>query len=119
MVALGIFALGIGGVLAMFMGAAATHRRALDETVAAIVAEGAMAEVRAGFCRNGFVEPVLSDGPEPAPGFPLFSYRTATTVLEREPSSGRAVQAYVEVTVIWQRQGNRREEVYRTILFRE
>jgi prepilin-type N-terminal cleavage/methylation domain-containing protein len=119
MIALGIFSLGIGGVLAIFMAAAATHRRALDETTAAIVAEGAVAEVRSEFVRSGFAEPRDKTGPEPAAGFPLCSYEVRTTVLERDPATGRAVQTYVEVAVSWQRQGRRREEVYRTILFRE
>jgi hypothetical protein len=115
---MGVLVLGIGGVLALFMGAAASHRQALDATVAAIIAEGAVAEVRSGFSRYD-AEPVPQSGPYPAPGFALCSYLVRTTVVERDPASGRAVQAYVEVVVTWQRKGKQRQEVYRTILFRE
>ena len=119
MIALGVLALGIGGVLAIFMAAVATHRRALDDTTAAIVAEGAVAEARADFCNSGFYEPLPESQPVPAPGFPLFSCQLRSTVLERDPVQGRAVQVYVEAAVIWQRGGKKREDVYRTILFRE
>ena len=129
--ALGVLTMGIGGVLAMFMGAAAAHRRSLDETAAAIIAESTMAELRAEFNadtvraeasadvgRRKYQDPVATEG-EPVPGFPLYSCSVRPTVLERERQTGRAVQAYVEVAVIWQRRSKPREEVYRTILFRE
>ena len=119
MVALGVLALGIGGVLAMFMGAAATHRRALDETTAAIIAEGTIAEARAEFNRSRFSEPLPKSGLQQAPGFPMCSYEVRSVILERDPATGRAVQVYVEVVVGWQRKGKQRQEIYRTILFRE
>ena len=131
MVALGVLALGIGGVLAMFTGAAAIHRRALDETAAAIIAESAAAEFRAEFnadavraeasadvSRRKYQDPVAVER-EPVPGFPLYSCSLRPTVLERERQTGRAVQVYLEVAVVWQRRGAPHEEVYRTILFRE
>jgi len=106
-------------VLAMFMGAAATHRRALDETTAAIIAEGVIAEARAEFNRSRFSEPLPKSGLQPAPGFPMCNYEVNSAVLERDPATGRAVQVYVEVIVTWLRKGKQRQEVYRTILFRE
>jgi len=119
MIAMGVLVLGIGGVLAIFLAAGATHRRALDETTAAIVAEGVLADIRAEFSRSYTVEPRPSEGPFPAPAFPLFTFRVDTTIIERDPTDGRAVQAYVEAVVIWQRKGKERQEVYRTIMFRE
>ena len=67
LVALGVLTLGIGGVLAIFTAAAATHRQALDETVTSIIADSVIAEQRAAFNRSRYSEPLpLQD--QPAPG---------------------------------------------------
>jgi hypothetical protein len=118
MVAMGVLAVGIGGVLAMFMGASAAHRGSLDETTAAMVGEGALAEYRAEFNASGIKDPLPVDK-APADGFPFFFYSVRPTVLEREPGTLRALQVYVEVEVGWQRQGRPRTIIYRSILFRE
>ncbi len=118
MVALGVLAVGIGGVLAIFAAAAATHRRALDETVTAIIGNSVVAEQRAAFNRNRYGEP-LAVSRAPVPGHDLYTCSVTPTVLEREPETGRTVHLYLEVAVHYQRRGRGRTALFRTILFRE
>lgn len=117
MVAMGCLALGIGGVLAMFTAALSVHRHAVNETAAAIVADGAVAEARARFNRGGD-EAALACRDAPAPGFPRFTVTVRPTVTARDPLSLRAVELYLEAEVAWQVRGARRTETYRTMLSR-
>jgi prepilin-type N-terminal cleavage/methylation domain-containing protein len=117
-VAMGILALGIGGVMAIFVAATAAHRQALEETTAAIIADTVIAEQRAAFGRNRYSDPVEVKE-QPVPGYDLYTVSVMPTVLEREPETSRPVQVYLEVTVHYQNRGVRRRTVYRTILFRE
>jgi Tfp pilus assembly protein PilV len=116
-VALGCLALGIGGVLAMFVAAVSVHRHAVNETAAAIVADSVAAEARARFNRGEDLD-LLAPGEEPAPGFPRFTVMLRSTVTARDPSGGRAVELYVEIVVGRRVQGAKRTETYRTVLFR-
>lgn len=118
MVALGVLAVGIGGVLAMFAAAASTHRRALNETITAIIADSVLAEQRARFNRNRWSEP-MPLAKEPAAGYDLYSYSVHPTTLAREPETGRTVHLYLEIEVHYQRRGRGRSKVFRTVLFRE
>ncbi len=118
LVALGILALGIGGVMAIFVAASATHRRALDETTAAIIAETVIAEQRAAFNRSHSDDPVPLDH-APVPGYELYRVSVRPVALARDPLLGRTVHMYLEVEVHYNSQGRPRSETYRTVLFRE
>jgi hypothetical protein len=118
MVALGVLVVGVAGILAIFAAAAATHRRALEETSAAIIADSVVAEQRAAFVRNKFGEPPAIKE-EPVPGYELYSCSVTPTVLAREPSTGRTVHLYVEVGVHFMSRGKKRTIKYRTVFFRE
>ncbi|MHC4914766.1 MAG: type IV pilus modification PilV family protein [Planctomycetota bacterium] len=118
LVALGILALGIGGAMAMFVAASATHRRALDDTAAAIIAETVIAEQRAAFNRSHSEDPVPLKRAA-VPGYELYWVSVRPVVLARDPLLGRTVHMYLEVEVHFNQQGRDRSETYRTILFRE
>lgn len=118
-VAMGVLALGIGGVMAIFVAAAAAHRQAVEETAVAIIADTVIAEQRAAFDRNRYVEGPVEVRERPVPGQELYAVSVMPTVLAREPETNRVVHVYLEVTVHYQHRGVRRSTVYRTILFRE
>lgn len=118
MVALGVLVIGVTGILAIFAAAASTHRRALEETTAAIIAGSVIAEQRAAFVRNKFGEPVAIKE-EPVPGYELYSCTVTPTILAREPATGRTVQLYLEVGVHFMSRGRKRTISYRTVFFRE
>ena len=118
MVAMGVLAVGIGGVLALFAIATANHRRALDETITAMIGNTVISEQRAAFNRNRYAEPVAVSK-QPVPGYEMHTCSVTPTVLGREPETGRTVHLYLEVGVHYQRRGRERTVVFRTVLFRE
>jgi Tfp pilus assembly protein PilV len=118
-VAMGVLAMGIGGVMALFVAAAAAHQQAVTETTAAVIADSVIAEQRAAFDRNRYGAGPVEVREQPVPGYELYTVSVLPTVLAREPETGRVVHVYLEVTVHYQLRGAKRSVTYRTILFRE
>jgi prepilin-type N-terminal cleavage/methylation domain-containing protein len=118
LVALGVLAVGIGGVMALFAGAAGTHRRAVEETAAAIIADTVIAEQRALFSRRPGSEPAVQDR-VPVPGYELYTVSLLPFVLARDEASGVAVQVYLEVRVHYMSRGRERTTSYRTVFYRQ
>ncbi len=118
LVAMGVLVVGIVGVLALFAAAADAHRRALEETTAAIIADSVIAEQRAAFNRNRYGDPLLCED-MPVPGYELYTCSVRPTVLARDRELGRTTQLNMEVDVHFAHRGRRRTITYRTIFFRE
>ncbi len=129
-----ILAVGLTAVIGLFTLATATHKRAIDQTTAALVAETVMADVR-GSLTLGFdvaALPLLSAVDPQAGGAPT------TRVLKRDGSltgyPGYAFDAYLtpvgtadaaradtfllEVHVRWKASGRDRGATYQTVVSR-
>jgi prepilin-type N-terminal cleavage/methylation domain-containing protein len=139
MIALGIMALGITAVIGVFTMATGAHRRAVDETSAAILAESAVAEVRgaltAAFDAGGLevlsggpgaVTSGLADVPPPVlawkreardPAFPGYAYDVLLTPIDAAKPAN-ADLFHVEVRVRWLATGKVRGETYHTAILR-
>ncbi len=93
LVAMAIFTVGATSILALFAAAAATHKRSVDRTRAAMVAEGIVAEVQARYWPGEDLEElegsVLRELPEKIDGY------TWTIFLERpgEEAAGKKAGA--------------------------
>jgi prepilin-type N-terminal cleavage/methylation domain-containing protein len=136
LVAMAILAFGLTAVIGLFTLATATHKRAIDGTTAALVAERAMAEVRGGLTlafdasslpRLAAVDPQASPPPDPETrvltrdgtfdGFPGYAFDVYLTPLEG--ASPRDAEAYLlEVRVRWKTQGRDRASHFQSVVFR-
>ncbi len=116
-IALGILAVGISSAIALFAAATAAHKRAIDRTHAAAIAEQAFADVESALMRG--VDPAeIAENPPLAeiqrnyPGYEVdvkfFAVGGATAEDE----------LLVEVTVHWKFRGKDRGEVFRQIVVR-
>lgn len=113
LVALGILAIGATSALALFAAASAAHKRAIDRTNAANIAEQAFADVESALAngRTGEelnLEPPFADIASNWPGYQaqLEIYGLSTDEL------------LVRVLVYWQYRGQERSETFEQIMMR-
>jgi len=111
LVALFIFAVGIVGVMALFVGAARTGQMAAEETEAAMVAGTAVADVRSRLDAGQKPSP---QPPREAAEFPRCMYEVSVVDLD---DSGR--EFFVRVTVRWKSGGRERKLDFDTIVVRK
>lgn len=134
LVAMMILAIGAASVLSLFAGAASTHRRGLDRTQAALVAEQVIAEVRGRYTEGSTAETLRARVEAEVPR--LFGdYRwdlvlVEPALLERARGSNKPAnedeeadrpdwepgELFVRVAVRWKRSGSERAESFETIL---
>jgi type II secretory pathway component PulJ len=121
MVSFAILIFGLVSIFAMINAALRSHKRAMNETDAAIVAESVLADLRAGFQR-GIVP--RSDGKnffEPHPDFE--GYAVNRTVISLEPKRrevaglGGNREFFVRVEVRWSSEGDNKSIHVDSIMF--
>lgn len=121
MVAFAILVVGLVSIFAMLNAALRSHKRAMNETEAAIVAESVIADLRAEFQRGRIVR---SDGKgmfEPSVDFPDYTVRK--TIVPLEPArkgvagAGGDREFFVRVEVRWSSQGDNKSINVDSILF--
>jgi len=121
MVAFAILVVGLVSIFAMLNAALRSHKRAMNETEAAIVAESVLADLRSEFQRGKIVK---SDGKgmfEPSVDFPDYSVRK--TIVPLEPArkgvagAGGDREFFVRVEVRWSSQGDNKSVNVDSILF--
>jgi prepilin-type N-terminal cleavage/methylation domain-containing protein len=134
LVALGIMAIGITAVIGVFTMATTTHKRAIDATSAALIAQSAVAELRGALTVrfDAAALPVAGgggaapDAPAPVlawrrgahdPSFPGYSYDVLLTPLDAKKPSDADV-FHVEVRVKWLATGQQRGETFHTVATR-
>lgn len=121
MVAFAILVVGLVSIFAMLNAALRSHKRAMNETEAAIVAESVLADLRSEFQRGRIVR---SDGKgifEQSTDFPEYAVRK--TIVPLEPTrkgvagAGGDREFFVRVEVRWSSQGDNKSVNVDSILF--
>lgn len=124
LIAMMILAIGAASVLSLFAAAASTHRRALDRTQAALIAERVLAEARARYAGDQTASSLSAELRRDLPerfgeyGWDVFLWRPATG--RGDGGEGDAEwdpdELLVRVSVSWRRSGRGRAESFWTIL---
>jgi type II secretory pathway pseudopilin PulG len=121
MVAFGILVVGLVSIFAMLNAAMRSHKRAMNETEAAIVAESVLADLRSEFQRGRIVR---SDGKglfDISPDFPDYSVRK--TIIPLEPARkgvagvGGDREFFVRIEVRWSSEGDNKSVHVDSVLF--
>ena len=109
LLALLIFVIGSVSLWALFISAIETHKRAIDEQQAALLAETLVAELRQQqIVKHARLEPI-KDGTHP--GFPGYRYNVVFSDLGQQA-------VLVALTIGYRRHGRRHEEFFRTVVYR-
>lgn len=108
LVALGIFVVAVSSIVSLLLVAASSHKRAVDRTRAALLAEAVFADLE-GQRRVGQPLQPITAGKHP--DFPGMFYD-----LELEFSQQVNTVARAKLTVRWQREGKRRTHLFETML---
>ena len=106
LVALGIFAIAIASIMSLLLVAASSHKRAVDNTRAAMLAETVLAELE-GEIRLGKIVRGRKDASHEA--YPRMTYD-----VELDKIDDFAADAVVVVK--WKREGKQREQRFATVL---
>lgn len=119
LVALGIMMIGVSVALALFAGATAAHKRAINRTNAAAIAEQAMADIESALRAGASPDELADSQPfeglrRDYPGYEVEA-RFYAGLEDGQPSSDVAV---VEIVVRWTAQGQKRDEVFRQLVAR-
>ena len=117
-----ILTVGATSLLALFASASSTHKRAVDRTHTALVAEQVLAEVQAryrpGMRLRDLLEGLESDLPERIDGYYWEVVLHRPGEGDREESSGQWTEdeLVVRLAIKWSSAARAREEVYTTII---
>ncbi|MEM7260703.1 MAG: prepilin-type N-terminal cleavage/methylation domain-containing protein [Planctomycetota bacterium] len=116
-IALGILAVGIASAIALFAAATAAHKRAIDRTHAAAIAEQTFADVESALARGVTPDEIAARPPlegiqENYPGYQV--------VIGFFEVSGPTAddELLVEVRVQWSFRGGDREEIFQQLVVR-
>ena len=116
-VALGILAFGIASAIALFAAATAAHKRAIDRTHAAAIAEQAFADIESALARGVDPEAIVESPPlsEIQRNFPGYDVTVAFFAVDGSTAEDELL---IEVTVNWKFRGSDRAEVFRQLIVR-
>lgn len=129
LIASAILVFGMVGILAMFNGAAKTHKRAIDETTASMVGTSVMSELRGLFARG--IVPQETKKPTKK-GWKIDhlpehrdypGYHYAVRIVDLNPKRkfrDKAVfgkEYYAEVQVFWSDRGDNKSVTFQTVMF--
>ncbi|MBI4601674.1 MAG: prepilin-type N-terminal cleavage/methylation domain-containing protein [Planctomycetes bacterium] len=115
LIAMFILTIGAASLLSLFAAAASTHRRAVDRTRAALVAEQVLAEARDSYAHGA--EPAEVSGalkarlPEDVGG-----YRWEALLVRPEGDEWTESELFCRVTVRWKESGAERAESFHTVI---
>ncbi len=111
LVAVGIFMLGMLGILALYGSAARSGRLAADETNAALLAQTVVAELRSQVNAGHKITAVIERSHD---DFPRYKY--SVEAVELDEGSG---EYYVRIEIFWQRKSKVRAEKFNTIVMKK
>lgn len=112
LVALFVMLIGLSSAFALFAAATAMHKRALDQSTAAILADSIFSEVESKLTVGVEINKLARTG-DTFPEFKGYSYD-----LELIPVDDNEDEIFVKVTIRWRKQGRERNQVFSTILIR-
>ncbi|MCA8962616.1 MAG: hypothetical protein KDC38_18955, partial [Planctomycetes bacterium] len=116
-IALGILAIGIASAIALFAAATAAHKRAIDRTHAAAIAEQVFADVESALERGRGIEEVTASPPLDAvrANYPGYEVELDFYEVSGETASDEIL---LDVHVRWRFRGRDSEEVFQQLLVR-
>jgi type II secretory pathway pseudopilin PulG len=106
LVALGIFVVVVSGIVGLMLVATASHKRAVDNTRAALVADTVLAELESAIHSGHTLAPIAKRA---HPDHPGVSYAVEIHWID-------GASAQVGIIVSWQREGQQREQRFATVL---
>lgn len=122
LIASAILAFGMAGVLAALSTAFRSHKRALDETNAALVGASVMADLRGIFASGLVPYAIAENAAKPHADFPDYRYAVKLADLSAKrgikggPKLGQ--EFYVEVRVYWTDRGDAgKSSTFQTVMF--
>ncbi len=115
LIAMLILSVGAASILALFAAAASTHRRSVDRTHAALVAERVFSEARAAYRFGKTAEEVLAELKTRLPE-EIGGYRHEVLLFHPEGPEWAETELVARVTVRWRESGADRAESFATIL---
>ncbi len=115
LIAMVILGLGAGSLIALFAAGSSTHKRSVDRTRSALVAERVLSEAglvyTQGVSPRDVVEKLRLRLPEEIDG-----YRHKVVAFHPEGDEWSDQELYVQVEIRWKRSGRARAETFATIL---
>lgn len=122
LIATAILVFGLVSIMAALQAGLSTHKRARDETHAAMVGATVMAEMRSIFARGQVPAPLSEDMPQESADFPGYYY--AVALKDITPSRGTrggevlGREFFVEVKVTWKDKSDDRKWIaFNTVMF--
>ena len=112
MVALAIMIIGIASVFALFAAATALHKRAVDQTNAALIAQKILSELDCRLTAGADIKELQKTGVA-LPEFPNYTYDLRLTPVDKTQN-----EFYVDLAVRWKTRGRVREQRFNTICIR-
>lgn len=115
LIAMLILSVGAASILSLFAAAAVTHRRSVDRTRAALVAERVLAELKALYTPGKEPEEVLAELGKRLPEA-IGDYRYEAIVFHPEGDRWAESELFARVLVRWRESGSERAEMFHSIL---
>ena len=115
LVAMLVLSLGAGSILSLFAAAAATHRRSVDRTHAALVAERVLSEVRSLYLPESEPTEILGELRKRLPA-EIGGYTWEAMVFHPQGDGWSDSELFARVTVRWPDSSNERADSFQTIL---
>lgn len=113
LVAMGVLMIGLTSALALIAAAASTHKKSIDQTNAAFIAEAVVASVEQRLHNVNKLDELMAADQQIA-GYPLYRYSVFVHPLNQDQS-----EVLVAVSVYWDSGGRKLAKTYQTILLRE
>ena len=110
-----VLSIGAASLLSLFAAAASTHRRAVDRTHAAMVAERVLSEVRALYTEDSELDEILGELKKNLPES-LGGYRYEVQLVRPQGTEWSESELFARVIVRWRQSGTDRSESFQTIL---
>lgn len=115
LIAMLVLSVGAASILSLFAAAASTHRRAVDRTHAALVAERVLSEVRTLYTADSTPDEILGELKKKLPES-FGGYRYEVQLLHPQGEEWAESELFARVIVRWRQSGADRSENFQTIL---
>ena len=115
LIAIVVLGIGAASLVALFAAGSSTHKRSVDRTRAALVAERVIAEAAYVYTRGVTPRDVMEALHERLPE-EIDGYRHQVVAFHPEGEEWSAQELFVEVEIRWKRSGQSRAETFATIL---
>ncbi len=115
LIAMLILSVGAASLLALFAAAATTHKKSIDRTQAALLAERVFSEARAAYTFGKTEDEVLAELKQRLPD-QVGDYRQELYLLNPDGDEWAETELFARVTIRWKESGAERSESFHTIL---